>query len=111
MARDLGALALAQLQAWEAYAREWPVSVAAKANGIHLVCAVCEMTLLPLTHNKTSYTYTHSITLAATVSHLRNVHRWSEEEAYKNGIGIKDAQAGIGTGDSGPPDIGAPGVD
>jgi hypothetical protein len=85
MGRELGAVALAQLEAWERYAREWPLRLVPRENGTHLVCAVCEQTLLPVTYHDQPYTFTGNTTLAATVAHLRNVHRWVEPEVYANG--------------------------
>ena len=102
MGSELAALAARQLRAWELRAREWPMRIAAKENGTHLICAVCEQTLLPLTYLEKPYTFVGNTTLAATVAHLRNVHRWVEEEVYSNGDGSKqDAETNPSAGDPG----------
>lgn len=81
----LGGIALAQLQAWEAKARDWPLSFSAKASGLHMVCRVCRMTIVPITDTSSGYVVTHNITLAATVAHMRSVHGWLEREVYQDG--------------------------
>jgi hypothetical protein len=93
MGSELAAIAQAQLRAWEEYAREWPLRMVHRENGNHLVCAVCEHTLLPVSYRGQAYTFTGNTTLAATVAHLRNVHRWTEEEVYKDGNGNRRANA------------------
>lgn len=93
MGSELAALAVMQLRAWEEYAREWPLRIVPKENGNHLVCAVCEQTLLPVSYQGQAYTFTGNTTLAATVSHLRNFHRWTEEEAYESGDGNRRAHS------------------
>ena len=90
MARDLGDLAVRQLAAWEHVVREWPVQIGMRENGsFHLICAVCDMAVIPVIGGVgvrdmgTSYTLTHNITLAALVAHVRNVHRDIESEVYR----------------------------
>ncbi len=85
--KQLAAIAQTQLSAWEHVAREWPLQVVAREDGsYHLVCAVCDMSLIPVIYTTgTSYTITHNVTIAATVAHLRNVHRQIESEVYRDG--------------------------
>jgi hypothetical protein len=94
MARQIKDMALMQLAQWERHARDWPLSFARRETGMHLVCYVCRMTILPLDDNRTAYMFTHNVSLAATVAHLRNMHRWIEKEINN---GSEDTKTGNGS--------------
>lgn len=98
--REIDPLALAQLAAWERYARNWPMWFSEKQTGWHLSCSVCGQTVTPLTINGVPYTLTADIVLAAMVAHLRIVHAEIEREVYRDG-GIDGRQDTAATADSG----------
>lgn len=97
--REIGPLALAQLAAWETYARGWPMWFAEKQTGWHLSCSACGQTVTPLTINGVPYTLTVDILLAAMVAHLRIVHADVEREVYQS-AGIDGRQDASATADS-----------
>jgi hypothetical protein len=71
----LAPLALAQLASWESLAREWPVKAIRKETGTHLSCAICKMTLLPISDVfGNGYVFSGDNALAMTVAHLRRLH-------------------------------------
>lgn len=101
---QLSAIAMSQLEAWEAVAKRWMlnpqilVTVQGHRDGpgleqLHLTCggygisdtgpaAGCNQTIWMIHDGHDYITFHNSDLLAATVAHIRNVHRNMEEDVY-----------------------------
>ena len=73
---DIDPLAVQQLAAWERIAKDWPLRAQLKDTQLQLVCLDDGITVFVLVDRfGHGYTMTNTIVLAATVAHLRNIHR------------------------------------
>lgn len=78
-------IAQAQLEAWEAFASDWPVRYREREDSQQLfaLCLDCGQAIYPVTdpHRK-PFKYKSSETLAMMVGHLRQRHRDWEDIVY-----------------------------
>lgn len=86
MSRQISALASNQLEAWESIARDWLVIPAIRepdnrtsplSKYLHLVCWKCHVSVFHVGAQSIS----PAVLLAATVAHLRNMHRELDPDA------------------------------
>jgi hypothetical protein len=99
----LGGLAVAQLQAWRTYAAKWcyrlelrhtePTHRIPVIDQYHLVCVVCEQSLMTMMSEGIPYMLNTELLLDAITAHLRNVHRDMEATVYGEN---ETASAGAG---------------
>lgn len=91
--REIAPLALAQLEAWRAYASRWYWHCERRdtetghrlgegKQQYHAVCAVCDTSIAVLASEGIGYLMNTEQMLDAVTRHLRNVHRGVEAEVY-----------------------------
>jgi hypothetical protein len=74
---QLAPLAVKQLEAWEKIAGQWLLIPQWRDDQFHMVCYVCDVSVFAASEQS----LTPNVFMAATVAHLRNVHRELDPDA------------------------------